>query len=92
MNSQKFNIGFLGLAGKFFIENGFLNYSHPYGKSFRIRTDDIETVIVDTAGTGEGELKIIGKGTELAKVKMLTALANGCQEWILSQLSSSSNS
>lgn len=86
MSKERFNIGFMGVGGKLFIEYDFLNFSHPYGRTFRVRIIDIETVTVDSVGWGKGELKIVGKGAELAKVKLPISDANKCQEWILSKL------
>ncbi|MDD4333416.1 MAG: hypothetical protein PHT51_04875 [Patescibacteria group bacterium] len=85
MNDEKLSIGLLGAGGKLIIKDGFLNFSHPYGKTFKVLIADIDTVVVDAVGMGKGELKIIGKGTELAKVKMPIPWANKCQEWILTR-------
>ncbi|MDD5144563.1 MAG: hypothetical protein PHW72_00280 [Candidatus Pacebacteria bacterium] len=85
-NDQKLSIGFLGVGGKLFIKDGFLNFSHPYGKTFKICIVDIDTVTIDTVGLGKGKLKIIGKGVELAKVEMSIIWANKCQKWILSKI------
>lgn len=83
---EKMKIGLLGVGGTLKIKDGYLNYSHPYGKTFKVRISDIETVVVDVIGRGNGELKIIGHGTELAKCKMPIPWANKCQEWILSKI------
>jgi hypothetical protein len=87
MNNDQFNIGIFGAGGKLLIDTDFLSFSHPYGRTFRVRITDIETVTVDSVGLGKGELKIIGKGTELAKVKMPIPWANKCQEWIFAKIS-----
>jgi len=86
MSDKKLSIGLLGAGGKLTIKDSFLNFSHPYGKTFRVRMDDIDTVTVDVIGMGKSELKVIGKGAYLAKVKMPTTWANKCQEWILSKM------
>lgn len=83
VTSKKFKIGFLGAGGKLTIENGFLSYSHPYGRTFKVLLKDIETVTVDAGRLGSGILKIIGKGTTLAEEKMPIPWANKFQEWIL---------
>ncbi len=85
MSDEKLCIGLLGVGGKLIIKNGFLNFSHPYGKTFRVLMADIDTVTVDVVGMGKGDLKIIGKGAELANVNMPISWANKCQEWILSK-------
>lgn len=76
-------IGLLGAGGKLKIEGGFLNFQHPYGRTFRVQTKDIETVTVDAKGFGKGILKIIGRGAELASAEMPVTWANKCQTWIL---------
>lgn len=73
----------MGAGGKLEIEDVFLKFSHPYGKTFRVLVNDIETVVVDVKGMGNGILKIIGHGTELASVQMPIPWANKCQEWII---------
>ena len=83
MTELKMKIGLLGAGGKLIIKDGFLNYKHPYGRSFKVPLKDIETVTADTVGLGKGELKIVGKGSILAKEKMPIPWANKCQEWIL---------
>lgn len=83
MEKKVFKIGLLGIGGKLKIENGFLNYQNPYGRTFRVPTKDIETVTVDVKGPGKGVLKIIGHGVELASAEMPTSLANKSQAWIL---------
>ena len=84
--NKKLSIGFLESGGSLKMENGFLGYKHPYGRTFRVRIKDIDTVTVDTIGRGKGELKIIGKGTELAKAEMPINWADMCQDWILENL------
>ena len=83
---EKMRIGLLGAGGTLKIKDGYLNFQHPYGKTFKVRVGDIETVTVDVVSMGQGELKIIGHGVELAKTKMPAIWANKCQEWILSMI------
>lgn len=83
MENKIFKLGLFGAGGKLKIENGFLSYQHPYGRTFRVLVKDIETITVDTKGWGSGILKIIGRGTELAIEKMPINWANKCQAWIL---------
>lgn len=83
---EKMKIGLLGAGGTLKIKDGFLSFQHPYGKTFRVMVSDIETVVIDVVGLGQGELKIIGHGAELAKTKMPATWANKCQEWILSMI------
>jgi len=47
---------------------------------------DIDTVTVDVKGWGTSWLKIMGKGTVLAKAKMPTSFAHNCQDWIIGEL------
>jgi hypothetical protein len=82
MNKKILRLAF-GAGGTLKMENGFLSYQNPYGRTFRVLIKDIETVTVDVKGWGNGILKIIGKGTELAQEKMPVMLANKCQSWIL---------
>ncbi|NUM25296.1 MAG: hypothetical protein HUU49_01570 [Candidatus Buchananbacteria bacterium] len=72
-----------GAGGTLKMENGFLNYQHPYGRTFRVPINDIETVTIDVKGWGESNLKIIGRGVELASEKMPISWAKKCQSWIL---------
>lgn len=83
---EKMKIGLLGAGGTLKIKDGYLSFLNPYGKTFRVMVSDIETVVVDVVSMGQGELKIIGHGTELAKTKMPSTWANKCQEWILSMI------
>lgn len=85
MANSKLKLGLLGAGGKLIHENGYIDFSHPYGKKFKVRTADIETVTIDTIGMGKGKLKIIGKGATLAEVEMPINWANKAQEWILNQ-------
>jgi|GEM_PF-1547097 len=84
---SRIKIGLFGVGGKLTIKDGYINYSHPYGKFFRVKVDDIETVAIDSLKFGKCELKIVGRGTDLAKVEMPLGWASKCQEWILSQKS-----
>jgi len=83
MNNKVLKLGPLGVGGKLKIETNFLNFSHPYGRTFRVPVKDIETVAVDAKGLGKGLLKIIGHGAELASVEMPINWANKSQTWIL---------
>ena len=83
---EKMKIGLLGAGGTLKIKDGYLNFQHPYGKTFKVRVADIETVVIDVVGMGQGELRLIGHGTDLAKTKMPAIWANKCQEWILSKI------
>ncbi|MDP3955902.1 MAG: hypothetical protein Q8Q18_01510 [bacterium] len=83
MNDKVLKLGPLGVGGKLKIEQGFLNFSHPYGRTFRVPIKDIETVVVDAKGLGKGILKIIGHGAELASAEMPIRWANKSQAWIL---------
>ena len=83
---EKMRIGLLGAGGTFKIKDGYLSYQNPYSKTFRVRISDIETAVVDVVGGGQGELKVIGHGTELAKMKLPIPWANKSQEWILSKI------
>lgn len=83
---EKIRIGFLGAGGTLKIKDGYLSFLSPYGRTFKVRVSDIETVAVDVVSMGQGELKIIGHGAELAKTKMPAVWASKCQEWILSKV------
>lgn len=83
MENKILKLGLFGAGGKLTIEGGFLNYKHPYGRTFRIPTKDVETVSVDVKGLGKGILKIIGHGAELASAEMPITWANKSQAWIL---------
>ncbi|XOB46619.1 MAG: hypothetical protein ACKKMV_00330 [Candidatus Nealsonbacteria bacterium] len=80
---KQLKIGWVGEGGRLIIKEGFLNYFHPYGRTFRVPIKDIETVTIDMSRWGKGKLKIIGKGAELASMEMPINWANKCQEWIL---------
>lgn len=86
MDKKVFNIGLLGAIGTLTIEDGFLSYRHPYGRTFRVPVDDIVTVTVDVMGWSKGILKIVGRGSELASAEMPIPWANKCQAWILANL------
>jgi len=81
-----YNIGLFGAGGKLRIENDFLSFQHPYGRTFSVPIKDIETVTIDTKGWGKGILKVIGKGVVLATAEMPITQANKCQKWILENL------
>jgi hypothetical protein len=83
IEKKKYRVGGM-LAGKtLIIENGYLELKDVYSHNFRVPIQDITTVAVDSVGWGKGMLKIIGHGTELAKVKLPLSWANKAQEWIL---------
>lgn len=86
MAEEKLNIGLFGVGGKLILKDGYLGFSHPYGKAFRVRIADVDTVTIDVVGLGNSEFKVVGKGTVLASVKMPTPWANKCQEWVLSKI------
>lgn len=75
-----------GLGGWYTLTDRYLKYTGLYGKGFRVLLDQVETVSVEDAGWGYAWLKIIGKGTDLAKSKMPMGWAHKGQDWILDQL------
>ena len=83
---SKLSLGLLGVGGKLVIEEGYLGYSHPYGKRFRVPLKSITTVSVDTVGGGKANLKIIGQGATLAEVVMPTPWAEKAQQWVLEEI------
>ena len=83
MENKVLKLGPFGVGGKLILEAGFLNFKHPYARTFRVPTKDIETVTVDVRGMGKGILKLIGHGTELASAEMPISWANKGQTWIL---------
>lgn len=84
---EKHKIGFFGLSGTLTLYNGFIRYVHPFGRFFKVKLSDVDTVTVDTLRFGYSELKIVGKGTVLATIKKIPhPLAEKCQEWILSKM------
>lgn len=84
-NTEKFAPWF-GLFGKMKIKNGYVEYSSPYARSVRVRLADIETVTIDQRGWGKTELRIVGKGTDLAKIPFSGNAGNKYQEWLLSKI------
>lgn len=83
LDKKTYKIGTFGVGGKLTLDDMFLAYQHPYGRTFRVPVKDIQSVTVDVIGWGKGTLKIIGNGAELAREKMPISWANKCQEWIL---------
>jgi len=83
MNKKVYRVGLLGAGGKLTIKDGFLEFKHPYARTFRVAVQNIDTVTVDVKSRGSGILKIIGQGTTLAQAKMPIIWANKCQSWIL---------
>lgn len=86
MTEERFKIGILGLLGNLYIKDGYLKYISSYGRTFMVKLSDIDTVSIDTVSMTKGKLKIIGKGSELASVELLTHHAVGCQQWIMSKI------
>ena len=84
-NNEKkmYRVGGILAGTTLIIENGFLYYKNVYGHNFRVPLQDVATVAVDDVGWGKAMLKVIGHGTELAKVKLPLPWANKAQEWIL---------
>ncbi len=82
MSSKNF-----GLFGyRFKCKGDYLTYKSIYGKKFRVRLKDIETVTVDLARASKGTLKVIGHGTVLAQVTLPRSWAEKAQTFILNNL------
>lgn len=82
MSSKNF-----GLFGyRFKCKKGYLTYKSVYGKKFKVRMQDIETVTIDTARAGTGTLKVIGHGSVLAQVNLPLPWAHKAQQFIFDNL------
>lgn len=91
LNRDEIVIKKLGLSGgNLAKDQTFLCYDGGFlsnlGSRFKVPVRDIETVTVDTKDSLISFLRIMGKGTELAKAVMPHEKAEEAQEWILKNL------
>lgn len=56
------------------------------GQGFKVRRSQVEVVLVDEIGFGLATLKLIGKGTTLAKVRSTHPWAEAAQAWLEERL------
>lgn len=71
---------------RFTIDENVVTYKNAYGKNAMIPRKSIETVTIDVSGKGYSLLKFIGKGTELAVVKLPHSMAKSSMLWFIEQL------
>jgi hypothetical protein len=76
------------LAGHTLREHdGFFEWKHIYGKGFKVPASAVQTVLVEKTGWGKSTLKVVGAGTELARVPDLPhGWAEQAQAWLLQRL------
>ena len=75
------------LSGQVFtLDDKFLSYKNAYGKKATVPRSAITTVVIDTKGMGKSDLKIIGQGSELARITMPNPWCEKTQRWILENL------
>lgn len=86
---NKKRLWFMGYT--FVIDDNFVSYNSPYGKSFRVYKKDIETISLDSAGSGKVKVKLNGKGTLLAEVEIPKGWGEKAQEFIYENLHSENN-
>ena len=78
-----------GLFGyRFNTDDRWLSYKSAYGKSFRVRKADIESVSLDEGGRGKSKLRINGRGTVLAEIELPRPWAEKTQEFIYREIES----
>ncbi len=73
-------------AYKFTIDEKYLEYRSAYGKNFRAPINDIDTASIDTMGWGKSILKITGRGSTLASIKLPQQRTKKAQDFVLNHL------
>lgn len=71
---------------KFKADGDYITYQSAYGKSFRVRKSDIDTVSLDEAGAGKNKLTLVGHGSTLAQVELPKPWTESAQDFILNKL------
>ncbi len=82
-NERKLSFAFGGYVFK--ADEEYLSYQSAYGKSFRVRREDIESVSLDKGGAGKNIIKVNGHGTLLAQLEMPKTWAEKAQEFIMNE-------
>lgn len=83
-NERKLSFALNGYTFK--ADEEYLSYQSIYGKSFRVRRQDIESISLDKGGFGKNIIKINGNGTLLAQVEMPKNWAEKAQSFIMSEV------
>ena len=60
-----------------------LKFVGTYNGHFVVRRADIETVTTSVVSAGKSQLRVIGKGTDLATVVLPASWAESARNWIL---------
>jgi len=79
-NEKKLSFALGGYVFK--IDDKYVNYQSIYGKRFRVRKSDIDSVSVEQTKGIYSTLKVSGKGTTLASTELPATWAEKAQEFI----------
>jgi hypothetical protein len=86
MPKETFRPGSILSGQVFTLDEHTLSYKNAYGKMATVPRSAIQTVVIDTKGRGKSILKIIGQGTELAKIELPNPWATKTQAWLIEKL------
>lgn len=82
-NERKLSFALGGYTFK--ADEEYVSYQSAYGKSFRVRRQDIESVSLDKGGAGKNIIKVNGHGTLLAQVDLPQSWAEKAQVFIMNE-------
>ncbi len=86
MPKQTFKPGGFLSGQVFTLDDYFFSYKNAYGKYATVPRKSIQTVTIDAKGFGKSILKLIGGGTELAKIELPHNWAKKAMEWLIKEL------
>lgn len=79
-NEKKLSFALGGYVFK--SDEKYISYQSIYGKRFRVRKSDVESVSLDQGKMGQNVIKLNGKGTTLATIELPAMWAEKAQEFI----------
>lgn len=69
------------------VDDNFVEWKHVYGRGFKVPRSAVQVVLVEKAGWGKADFKLVGNGAELAKVPGLpVSWAEQAQKWLMERL------
>jgi hypothetical protein len=86
LSKQTFKPGGFLSGQVFTLDDQLFSYKNAYGKYATVPRKSIQTVVIDAKGRGHSTLKLIGAGTELAKIDLPNSWARKTMEWLIKEL------
>lgn len=84
---DKIKIGGFFAGQTLIADETFFEWKGVYGKGFKVPRSAVQAVMVEKSGWGKATLKLVGAGTELAKVEGLPLTwAEQAQAWMMKRI------